>query len=214
MQLRVMCSVLAPSFPLCMAGTSEAATAQRATMPAPAYRWGPGNSLPARVATRRHCRDLSIWPWPTDAVAASSWENPGACRLCRDDPPHFCPNVPPCTSPPDWSWPGEAGSRAIAVQVQAPQKSQTQFKVGEELTDSDVGVDGASDADHNSQTQQQRSPVPVLVLELALRQLLASLQTPKCQRRLAPSTAKLPPQNCHTPILLGDAVFHWESTAY
>ena len=46
-QLSVMCRVLAVSLPFCMAGTSEAATAQSATIPAPAYRCGPGNSFPA-----------------------------------------------------------------------------------------------------------------------------------------------------------------------
>ncbi len=46
-QLRVMWAVLAASLPRDMAGTKEAAVAQSTTIAAPAYRWGPGNSLPA-----------------------------------------------------------------------------------------------------------------------------------------------------------------------
>ena len=44
-----MWRVRAQSSPFCILGTSEAATAQRTVMPAPANRCGPGNSLPTRM---------------------------------------------------------------------------------------------------------------------------------------------------------------------
>ena len=45
--------VRAVSFPFCIAGTQAAASAHRQTRPAPAYKWGPGKSLPARAYVLR-----------------------------------------------------------------------------------------------------------------------------------------------------------------
>ena len=56
-ELRVMWAVRAASLPLDMAGTREAAVAHSTTMPAPAYKWGPGNSLP------ENHKGLSIKNW-------------------------------------------------------------------------------------------------------------------------------------------------------
>lgn len=48
MVFRPMCRLRAVSLPFCMAGTRAAASAHSTVISAPAYRWGPGNSLPAR----------------------------------------------------------------------------------------------------------------------------------------------------------------------
>ena len=47
MVLRAMWAERAFSLPFCIAGTRAAASAHSTVMAAPAYRWGPGNSLPA-----------------------------------------------------------------------------------------------------------------------------------------------------------------------
>jgi hypothetical protein len=48
-RLAVMWIVRAVSFPFCIYGTQAAAKAQHTTRPAPAYKCGPGKSLPARA---------------------------------------------------------------------------------------------------------------------------------------------------------------------
>ena len=50
MQLSAMWALRAVSLPFCICGTSAAARAHSTVMAAPAYRWGPGNSLPAAAA--------------------------------------------------------------------------------------------------------------------------------------------------------------------
>jgi hypothetical protein len=52
-----MCALRAASLPFCIDGTSAAAAAQSATIAAPAYRCGPGNSLPVQ-ATAPLCQHL------------------------------------------------------------------------------------------------------------------------------------------------------------
>lgn len=44
-KLMTMWAIRAVSFPFCICGTSDAATAHDTTIPAPAYRWGPGKSF-------------------------------------------------------------------------------------------------------------------------------------------------------------------------
>ena len=48
-KLAPMWTVRAVSFPFCIAGTQNTATAQRQVSPAPTYRWGPGKSFPVRA---------------------------------------------------------------------------------------------------------------------------------------------------------------------
>jgi hypothetical protein len=52
--LAAMWTLRAVSLPFCMYGTSEAASAQSTTIAAPAYRCGPGNSLPAPRLPHQH----------------------------------------------------------------------------------------------------------------------------------------------------------------
>lgn len=59
-ELRAMWAERAVLLPFCMAGTSAAASAHSTVMAAPAYRWGPGNSLPEGEAGQQaHNQPLS-----------------------------------------------------------------------------------------------------------------------------------------------------------
>jgi len=49
--LKVMCALRAASLPFAIAGVMDAASAQSTVIAAPAYRCGPGNSLPVGVRT-------------------------------------------------------------------------------------------------------------------------------------------------------------------
>ena len=94
----------------CMAGTREAASAHSTVMAAPAYRWGPGNSLPARGrGQRRHCGWVKAGGLPVSRVGgAGVWH-----ALRNTDPRHRHIPHPPHHSPASSSPPAPVRRKVL-----------------------------------------------------------------------------------------------------